>query len=198
MDADKALLGSSLPIYEVEEDFDRDLAEEASLRYDMISIMNSFGTDDFKSTYISLMPHVAEQPIEVQRAFCYEFLDKVEEVYNYTFPVALDFVGDYSISDFYKFLEFLEFDYVEFLGKLWKLLPTENLRTIDIAFTVDANSKIVISRVDEVLKNNVFSKFVSLFLRTYIREDLIKFIIKKTSKDRMLVFLKTQEGEENG
>jgi len=198
MDPEKVLLGSSLPLYEVEEDEDQDLAEKASLKYDMTSVIASLGTDDFKSIYVCLMPHIAEQLIEIQREFCHELLEKVEEVYHYVFPINLDFTGEYSVSDFYKFLEFLEFDYVDFLAGVWKLLPTSNLRTINIASTCDLNSDIIISRVEEVIKNNVFSKLVSLFLRTYTKEYLIEFIAEKTSKDRMLVFLKTQEGEEDG
>jgi hypothetical protein len=198
MDAEKALLGYSIPLYEVEEDLERDLAEEASLRYDMITLVNSLGSGDFKSVYISMMPHVAEQPIDTQRKFCYELLNKIEKVYHYSFPVNLDFTGEYSVSDLYKFLEFLEFDYIDFLAKVWKLLPTSNLRTINIESTCNLNSEIIVSRVDEVVKNNVFSKLVSLFLRTYTKEYLIEFIIEKSSKDRMLIFLKIQEGEENG
>jgi hypothetical protein len=131
MDPEKVLLGS-LELYEVEEDQDRDLAEKASVKYDMMSVLISLGTDDFKNMYICLMPHIAEQSLEIQRVFCYEFLDKVEEVYHYTFPINLDFIGEYSVSDFYKFLEFLEFEYVAFLAGVWKLLPV-NLKAIDIA-----------------------------------------------------------------
>ena len=197
MDPERVLLGNSSPLYEVEEDFDEDLAEKASLKYDMMSVIQALGTDDFKSVYMALMIHIAEQPIEVQREFCHEILEKVEEVYHYVFPINLDFVGEYSVADLYKFLEFVEFDYIDFLAKVWKLLPTDNLRTIDIDATLELNSDTVISKVDKVVSNNVFSKLVSVFLRTYTKEYLIKFIAEKTKKERMLVFLKTQEGEEN-
>ena len=193
MDPEKALLGSSLPIYEVEEDEDRDVVEQASLTYDMMNVVNSLGTDDFKNIYLCLMPHIYEKSIDIQRSFCYELLNKVEEVYGYTFPINLDFNSDYSLSDFYKFLEFLEFDYMDFLGKLWKLLPTNNLKTINIASTCELNSSLIISKVDEVVKNNIFPKLVSLFLRTYMKEDLISFIIEKTTKDRMLIYLRMNE-----
>lgn len=197
MDAEKTLLGDSLPLYEVEEDFDRDVAEEASLRYDMISVLNSFGGGDFESVYMSLMPHIAEQPIDTQRKFCYELLNKIEKIYHYTFPINLDFVGEYSISDLYKFLEFLEFDYIDFLAKVWKLLAVD-LKTMDIADYCKSNSELVISKVEQALQFEVVSKLVSLFLRTYTKEYLIEFIVEKSTKDRMLIFLKIQEGEENG
>ena len=195
MDAEKALLGGSLPLYEVEEDFDRDITEEASLKYDMMSVISAIGTDDFKSTYVVLMSHIAEQSIEIQRPFCYELATKVEQIYRYDFPVNLDFIGEYSVSDFYKFLEFLEFDYIDFLSKLWKLLPV-SLKTIDIASYCNSEYKLVISRVEQVVQSEIFSKLVSIFLRTYMKEDMIKFIIEKSSKDRMLIFLKIQEGEQ--
>jgi hypothetical protein len=111
--------------------------------------------------------------------------------------VNLDFASEYSVSDLYRFLEFLEFDYTDFLAKLWKLLPTNNLKTINIASTCELNSSLIISKVDEVVKNNIFPKLVSLFLRTYIKEDLISFIIEKTTKDRMLIYLRTKMSEEN-
>jgi len=196
MDPEKVLLGSSMEMYEVEEDQDRDLAEEASLKYDAMNIIKSFSTDDFKNTYTSAMPHIAEQAIEIQRAFCYELLNKVEEVYDYVFPVNLDFSNQASINDFYKFLEFLEFDYVEFLARLWKLLAVD-LRTVDVESYSKDNSILLIAKVDEILKLNVFSGLVSIFMRTYTKENLINFIVKKTEKSKMLVFLKTKEGEEN-
>ena len=197
MDAEKVLLGDSLPLYEVEEDFDRDITEEASLKYDMMSVMNSFGTGDFKSTYMTLMPHIAENSLDIQREFCHEFLIRVQEVYHYTFPINLDFISEYSVSDFYKFLEFTEFDYISFLAKVWKLLPV-SLRDVDIASYCESNLKLVISKIDEVLRFEVFSRLVSLFLRTYTKEYLVEFIIEKSTKSRMLIFLEIKEGEENG
>ena len=196
-DPEKVLLGSSLPIYEVEEDEDRDIIEQSSVTYDMMNVINSLGTDDFKSIYLSLMPHIYEQPLDIQRSFCFELLDKVEKVYNYTFPTNLDFTNEYSVFDFYKFIEFLEFGYLDFLAKLWALLPTNNLKTINIASTCDLNSSLIVSKVDEVVKNNVFSKLVSLFLRSCSKEDLISFIIKKSTKDRMLVYLGILQLEES-
>ena len=196
MDPEKALLGSDVQLYEVEEDQDQDLAEKASIKYDMMSVLNSLGNEDFKSVYIALMPHIMEQPLDIQRQFCFEFLDKIEEVNNYTFPVNLDFVSEYSVSDFYNFLEFLEFDYINFLAGVWKLLPV-NLKAIDIASYCNSESELVISKVDQVVQSEVFPKLVSLFLRTYTKEYLIKFIVEKTDKDRMLVFLKIKEGEQN-
>jgi len=197
MDPERVLLGSSLPIYEVEEDEDRDVVEQASLTYDMMNVITSLGTDNFKSMYIVLMPHIYEQPLDIQRSFCYELLNKVEEVYGYTFPINLDFNSEYSVSDFYKFIEFLEFGTVDFLSKLWAFLPTNNLKSINIASTCDLNSSLIISKIDEVVKNNVFSKLVSLFLMSCSKEDLISFIIKKTTKDRMLVYLGIQLAREN-
>jgi len=196
MDAEKALLGGSLPLYEVEEDFDRDITEEASLKYDMMSVISAIGTDDFKSTYVVLMSHIAEQSIEIQRPFCYEIATKVEQIYGYDFPVNLDFVGEYSVFDFYKFLEFLEFDYIDFLSKLWKLLPV-SLKTIDIASYCNSEYKLVISRVEQVVQSEIFSKLVSIFLRTYMKEDMIKFIIEKTYKERMMIILKIKTVEDD-
>jgi len=196
MDPERVLLGSLDPLYEVEEDFDEDLAERASLRYDMISVIVSLGTDNFKSVYMALMPHIYEQSLNMQRTFCHDLLTKIEKVYDYVFPMNLDFNDEDQISDLYKFLEFLEFDYFSFLSGLWKLLPF-NLKSLDIASYCDLNSDLVISKVEEVLKNQVFSRLVLIFLRTYIKENMVKFIIEKSINSRMLIFLKTQEGEQN-
>ena len=196
MDPERVLLGSLDPLYEVEEDFDEDLAERASLRYDMISVIVSLGTDNFKSVYMALMPHIYEQSLNMQRTFCHDLLTKIEKVYDYVFPMNLDFNDEDQISDLYKFLEFLEFDYFSFLSGLWKLLSV-NLKSLDIASYCDLNSDLVISKVEEVLKNQVFSRLVLIFLRTYIKENMVKFIIEKSINSRMIIFLKTQEGEQN-
>jgi hypothetical protein len=196
MDAERALLSSLDPLYEVEEDEDRDLEEEASIKYDTLSVLNSIGNDDFKSVYMALMPHIYEQSLNMQRVFCRELLSKIEKIYYYVFPMNLDFDNEDQVSDLYKFVEFLSFDHFSFLGELWKLLPV-NLRTLDIASYCDLNSDLVMSKVEEVVRNQVFSRLVLTFVGTYTKENMIKFIVENTIKSRMLVFLKTQEGEED-
>lgn len=195
MDPERILLGSSFPLYEVEEDFDKDVEKDASSRYDMLNIVNAVGTDDFKDSYLLSIDSIKDSSIEDQQIFCDELLKKVREVYDYEFPVRIDFVNEDIILDFYKFMEFIEFGYIDFLSKLWRIL-NQDLKGLDIFTFCQSNSFEIVKEVDDIVEMSSFPKLVSTFLRTYTKDNLIEFIVKKTIKDRMLIVLEIKEGEE--
>lgn len=194
MDVERIFLGSLFPLYEVEEDFDRDIEKEASLRYDLLNIVNSVGTDDFKDCYLMSIDSIKDSPVGVQQVFCNELLEKVREIYDYEFPVKLDF-SESTILDFYKFIEFVEFDYLDFLSKLWRIM-NQDLKSLDVVDFCRSNSFEIVKEVDDIVETSSFAKLVSTFLRTYLKDNLVEFIIKKTVKDRMLIVLEIKEGEE--
>lgn len=198
MDTERILLGSSIPVFEVEEDFDRDLAGEASLKYDLLNIINAIGTDNFKQVYLSSIQSVQEElegfP-EIQEAFFTELSEKIKQVYNFEFPVKLDFSNKGVVKDFYEFVEFLEFNYIEFLAKLWSFLNVD-LRSLDIDSFCRDHPNLVTKEVDEIVDIGSFNQLVAVFLRTYTKEDLVTFVIKKTTKDRMLIILTIKEGDQ--
>jgi hypothetical protein len=194
MDPERIFLGSLFPLYEVEEDFDRDIEKEASLRYDLSNIVNSVGTDDFKDSYLLSIDSIKDSPIDIQQVFCNELLEKVREIYDYEFPFKLDF-NESTVLDFYKFMEFVEFDYLDFLSKLWRIM-NQDLRSLDIVDFCRSSSFEIVKEVDDVVETTSFPKLVSTFLRTYTKDNLVEFIIKKTVKDRMLIVLEIKEGEE--
>jgi len=194
MDPEKILLGSSFPLYEIEEDFDRDVEKEASLKYDLLNIVNSVGTDDFKDCYLMSINSIKDSSIDIQQVFCNELLEKVREIYDYEFPVKLDF-SESTILDFYKFMEFVEFDYLDFLSKLWRIM-SQDLKSLHVVDFCRSSSFEIVKEVDDIVETSSFPKLVSIFCRTYTKDNLVEFIIKKTVRDRMLIVLEIKEGEE--
>jgi len=194
---EQILSGASIPVFEVEGDFDRDLAEEASLRYDLMNIINSIGTDNFKQVYLASIQSVQEKLVEspdMQEAFFTEVLKKIVQIYNFEFPVKLHFADKGVVTDFYEFIEFLEFNYIEFLSKVWRFLNVD-LRGLDIDSFCKDHSNLITKEVDEIAYISSFNQLISEFLRTYTKEDLVAFVIKKTTKDRMLILLTIKEGD---
>jgi hypothetical protein len=191
MDNERILLGSSLPLLEVEDDDDGNMEQNASLQYDMLNIVDSIGTSEFKEHYYLAIPRISKESLENQRIFCIKILDKVEEIYDYILPVKHSLNEQYQINIVYDFIEFLEFNHIIFLANLWKHFKID-LRLIDLEQFCIKNIDEFVLLVDEQLKTNPFSVLITEFLRTYISIKMIKFIIKKTKKDKMIIQLEAQ------
>jgi hypothetical protein len=186
MDNERILLGSSLPLLEVEEDDDGDMEQDASLEYDMLNILDSISTDEFKAHYTMAMNKIKNECIENQRIFATKILDKIEEFYDYVPPIKHLLDELYQINLVYDFIEFLEFDHVIFLSNLWKDFDID-LRKIDIEqFCINNTNKFMLL-IDDQTKIDNLSLMITEYLRTNISLKMIEFIIKKTSESKMLV-----------
>jgi hypothetical protein len=190
IDNEKILLGSSLPLLEVEEDDDGDMEDNASLQYDLLNCLDSIESEEFKEHYNIVINKIRNETIENQRVFCTKILDKIEEIYNYIPPLKHSLNDQYQINEVYNLIRFLDSPII-FLSNLWTHFNID-LRKIDVEQFCNEHINEFCLLIDEKIKENNYPLMITEYLRTNKKVDMIKFIIEKTNKSKMLVELEVQ------
>lgn len=192
---EETLIGDSIPLMEVDDEEDSNLNYEmisdAEINADFSDIIDSFEKEDFKAIFLNLYDEIESLEVEKQRYLCEKLIDKIYEFYEFEFSPMLTFDDEEEINKFLKFIKFIEFDYIDFLAKIVSGLDLNQLKK-DLNLFLTLNwDKIY----DSILKYEANSELISNFLRTYNREGTYEFIKSRLEKDKMLVILKSMEGE---
>ena len=190
---EKILSGNSIRTYELDDEDEIGKESNASYLYDFFNIINSIGTIDFKSTFLALKDNIQTKPFLYQKEFCVSILDKIEEEYNFKFPNTIPIDNQEDVNNIYKFLEFLEYDNIIFFSRLWAILGID-LKNIDIKEYCNKNINRILSEVEELTEILNLNWIISIFLRTYYKNDMEKFIVTNSEKNRMELLLIIQGG----
>lgn len=189
-DYEKILIGESIPLDEVDDEESNldDLIPQAEINSDFATIINYFGTEDFKPLYLNLYNEIRSLDLEKQRELCGKLIDKIFEKYDFNFFPQLTFDNEHETENFFKFIEFIEFDYIDFLSEI--ITDTDfNFLKKDVENFVITNWNILYKQIISYQKNEIISKF----LRTNNKKELQEFIISKLKKDKMLIILNSLE-----
>lgn len=191
-DYEKILIGKSIPLEEVDDEESNldDMIPEAELNADLTTIIKFFGTEEFKGLYLNLYNVIRSFELEKQRELCEKLISKISELYDFEFYPMLTFDNEDDIEIFLKFIEFLEYDHVDFLSEIISGLDLELLKK-DLNKFLKLNWKQLSLRINLYQKNEIISKF----LRTNNKSGLYKFIRSRLEKDKMLVILNSLERE---
>jgi len=191
-DYEKILIGESIPLEEVDDEESNlnDMIPVAELNADLTTIINYFGTEEFKGLYLNLYNEIRSFELEKQRELCEKLIIKISENYNFEFFPQLTFDNKNDTEEFFKFIEFLEYDYVDFLSEIISGLDLELLKK-DINELLTLNWNQLVLKINSYQKNEIISKF----LRTNNKEGLYDFIRSRLEKDKMLVILNSLERE---
>jgi len=189
---EKILIGESIPLEEVDDEESNldDMISAAELNADLTTIINYFGTEEFKGLYLNLYNEIRSFELEKKRELCEKLTSKISEEYDFEFFPKLTFDNENDIEEFFKFIEFLEYDYVEFLSEIVFGLDLELLKKNINEFLI-LNWNQLSLRINSYKKNEIISKF----LRTNIKSGLYEFIRLRLEKDKMLVILNSLERE---
>ena len=161
-----------------------------------IEIIDALGDNNFKNIWLTLREDVQNTTIKLQRIFSEQTLDKIYELYDFTFPEKLSLETQYELNDFYQFLEFFEFKNAKFLTFVWSYLGPKNLVDINIDAFCKTNSDKIIKEIDEQLEIHPQSKIINLFLRTYYKEKIIDWFIQNTEQSKIEITVSILEREE--
>ena len=169
-------------------DFDAD-EEEIEARYkdafyqsSKIDIQDQLNTNDFKDVWLILKSDIQNETIKLQRIFSEQTLDKIFEIYDYSFPDKISLDTQYEIDDFYKFLEFLEYNNENFIGNVWRFLKPVNLMRFNIEQFCKENSDKVISEIEEQIEIHPQNKMINTFLRSCEKDNIINWFINRTER----------------
>jgi len=186
---EKVLLGNSIPLPEV--DLDEDFIREQDAAYDAyealegywyITILKTVGTPYFKSSYLSTINNVKQDvSLESQIKFCDSILRIIIDKYDFEFPEKPVVKTNEDVLDIYKFLEFLEYDHELLLVNVWKNIKVD-LASKRLTQVCEENMDLIVSEVDEQSTLEIYPELVSIFLRTYLKENLYNWFCKITKE----------------
>lgn len=188
---DVALLTAAIPPPELDPE-DSDTEETAIVRYEFLELVAAIGRDDFKEVYMNMIDDIKAQSVQNQIELCVTILGKIRDHYEFELPIHADIENQQGINEVYQLISFLEFDYLEFFAGLWNGLGVD-LKKITIRSFCQNNDDSVINQVEIQLQTLKFSKLVDSFLRTYNKEKMIDFIIDRTEKSKMMIYLTIAE-----
>jgi hypothetical protein len=170
-------------------EFDADI-DELEKNYDLgiyesskHEIINNCGNKEFKYVWISLKNDIKNTSIKQQRIFAEQMLDKIYEIYDFTFPDNILLNTQTDLNNFYKFIEFLEYDNYIFLSYIWKFLDISNIFKIDIEVYCNNNKNKIVKEIDEQTTIINLLSLIRLFLRSFYKDNLIKWFIKNSKQN---------------
>lgn len=159
--------------------------EKASYESSKIEIIDSVSSDDFKDIWLTLKNDIQSETIKLQRIFSEQILDKMFEVYDFSFPESISLETQYELDNFYQFLQFFEYESTNFLIHVWSFLKPKNLITLDIEKFCKTNSDIIIKEIGEQLDLHPQPKLIDLFLRSFYREKIIEWFVKNSTQNNI-------------
>ena len=158
---------------------------EAFFESSKMDIHDQMNTEDFKNTWLVLRSDILNRDIEHQRIFAEQTIDKISEIYDYRFPINISLDTQPELDIFYKFLEFLEYDNIDFISFIWKFLNQQNLLTINIMKFCNDNTQKIIKEIDEQLEMHSQNELITLFLKSSQRETLINWFITHSERNKV-------------
>jgi len=202
MDNEKLLYGIAM-VHQIEMDdeISEEVKEDAEVSYDINTIIEAIGTEDFKAIFFNFINTINLMPLDKQQNLASAILLKINEIYDFEFTPSPDVITLPQIKRVYDLIAFLEFDYIEFCGNVWKNLP--DIRTTNIDMFCTSNQKRVISSIEKAIKVTKLGKYsdgqlLKSFLGTYYRDGIIKLFIKMSKEEKQLILLSIMEESKNG
>lgn len=190
------LISNSIPLMEVDdEEFDFDSIE---INADILDLVDCFGTDEFKGIYENLSNEIKSLDLEKKRILCNKLMNKIFELYEFEFIPELTFDNEANMDDFLNFCKFLDYNYIRELSLIVEDFDLFLFKK-DLDLFLEKYSDEIISKIDFLIDNDKFSELISEFFRTNNKDNIIIFLKPRLQKDKMIIILKTMEGDvENG
>lgn len=198
--SDKAFIEAMVQYPEMDDDERMDEYEDDALyQSSSIDLQDTLGKDDFKFVYPILIQDIHSATFDNQKIFCRKMLEKVEEIYDYTFPETPEITNNLEVKNCLDFIKFLEFDNIIFLSFVWQHLGV-NLVTTDVESYCKSNQNKIIKETEEQLETHEQSELISIFLRTYYKDKFIDWFIRESDKSKTSILLEIleREGKLNG
>jgi len=193
--SNKAFIEALVQYPEMDDDEKMDEYEDNAIyQSSSIDLQDSLGQLDFKYIFSMLLEDINSQSFKKRRIFCQKMLEKIEEVYDYSFPETPGLRNSLQILECYEFIQFLEYDNIIFLSFVWQHLNI-NLLKLDVESYCKSNEMKIIKETEEQLESHEQNELISIFLRTYYKEKFIEWFIRETERSKSLILLEILERE---
>lgn len=168
---------------EDEEEIERTI-ENAEFISDTIEILDNIGEDGFKFIYDNTIQNISLHSIDKQIDFCYNIINKITEVYDFIFIKKIE-ISEEDINSIYELLKFIEYDNINFLSDLLK----------DYSFDIENSKDFINKKWNEIHRKILdieYSGFVSDFLKTNTKENIVNFIHENLQKNKTEFIIKKE------
>lgn len=193
--ANRAWTAGELGYPEMDDQEDIDFLEDEGIYdYARIYIVDAIGTDDFKNTFLNLINDIKLFSFQRQRIFCQNMLERVFDVYDFSFSETFPLTTNHDIENVFDFVKFIEYDNSEFLTSIWQLLK-KDITKIDIEATCKRNENKIIKETENEVDAGDYNEMIALFLRTYYKEKYIEWFIRESTNSKTDIKLKILERE---
>jgi len=196
----KAFIEAMVQYPEMDDDERMDeFEDDAIYQSSSIDLQDTLGQVDFKFVYPILIKDIETATFDNQKIFCQKMLDKITEVYDFTFPEKPELTTNIEIKTCLEFIKFLEYDNIIFLSLVWQHLNI-NLLTLDIESYCNKNQNKIIKEVEEQLETHEQNELISNFLGTYYKSKFIEWFIENSNRSKTQIILEIleREGKLNG
>ncbi|MGD2072145.1 MAG: hypothetical protein PVG65_01480 [Candidatus Thorarchaeota archaeon] len=170
------------------EEHPSELVKTAILQSSQMDIIDNIGKSEFSNVYRELKNDIITYSFKKQRRFILRAIEKIEEVYDFTFPINLDINTKNDIKEFYDFLEFLEYNNIKYISNVWKFLDIDIMK-VDIKKYCEENFNSVIKESERQIESHDLNELISTFLRTYMKERFIEWFVKVSIQSKIEIKL---------
>jgi len=159
------LLSAMLPTDMLDDDDDKTQSEvvgDAIIQYDFLQLIENIGMVGFKETYLNFINDIKKQSFLNQQVLCYHMIDQIQKIYNFDFPEKIIISDKNDLNNFYRFVEFLEFDNEEFLIEILNGFDVD-FNKIEPKEFCDKNQHEIIKKINFVNPVNLPNIFLNLY-----------------------------------
>lgn len=193
--SDKAFIEAMVQYPEMDDDERMDeFEDDAIYQSSSIDLQDNLGEPDFEFVYPILIQDIQTATFDNQKIFCQKMLEKITEVYDYTFPENPELDSNMDIYNCLEFIKFLEYDNIIFLSFVWQYLNVKLLK-LDVESYCNKNQNKILKEVEEQLESHEQNELISIFLRTYYKEKFIEWFIRETERSKTSILLEIIERE---
>lgn len=180
----RILHGKSIEIPELDEELQKNIDIEALIKYEIYLLSESIGTNSFEDNYFLFKDDIFDYEIESKKLLCNRILSKLEKVYEFGFSDDLNLNTFEDRNWLLEFINFVEFDNIDLLIELFYTLDV-SLFKIDLEHYLKEKRNEVIFTLQSLDLIYTYNKLILDFLINYNSDDLIKWLIRQTEKNKI-------------
>ncbi len=174
---------------EIDEYYGNSVIDSGLMQFYYVNVTDYMGHPEFMTNYQSVIGKIKKFPLAYQRVLAFSIVQKMPEKYDFEFSINLDpFYNQDDINELYKFIEFVEYDHEKFIVDIWSLLNPDT-NSFQVEKFCEHNDIKIIREIEEQLDLHYYSEMIADFLRTYNKDNIIKWFCKKSKNLRSSILI---------
>lgn len=196
----KVLLGNSIQLPEmdyddenVESEFGNPTAESALKQYYFTIVVDNMDKPDFMNSYLAVINQIKAMTTKDQQDLAFAISQKLIDKYDFEYPFNYTICSQADIDNFYYLIEFIEYKHESFIIDVWKYLNKQLKSKDEIDEIIIMDDELVMKEIEEQLSTHYYPESIKYFLRTYNKQDLLKWFAKKSKNLFTAILINTRK-----